>query len=581
MNKKFSLCLFWLSIFFGCQNTLFATEITLGDNQLPIDTLFIDDFSGTGLTKWDNASDWAIADGWLKHNLSEAAGTSYISNHLTDSLFSRGKTIWTIRMKTTNDASSSNKFWYWLMASSDSLSSSSTKGYAVGVCISGSQKNVSLYRIDGNKKTSLCVATDYIWAKDSEVDVIVTREPKGVWNLGYSAVGEDVDTVFAESFTDNTYNNLAYHGLCFTFSKTRAGMLYADNISIMRQKVPTGPYSAVCIGGNMIELTFTGEVEAASASEPRNYSIEGAYIRDAVVKPDEPTKVYLDVSPLGTGNYILWISNVKDSHGNTIAEQSVEFSYTQPSKPYDLVFNELMFDPTPVVGLPNYDFLELYNRSGSDIALGGWTLDISGTIRTLPDSVIKNGEYLTLTSSQAVDSFRLYGNAIVAITTSNLPNSGRTLRLISPEGKIIDSLTYKEKSIVDAKKNDGGWSLERIDPDNFCGGWNNWAFSVDTLGGTPGRRNSVFARNIDNEPVRIVGFRPATPFKLRLELSETPTQQTLQTLSNYTVKGIGNPIGYELNNNNLVLSFLIAFLTRLRVALVFSTAFAVPSLMIS
>ena len=554
MNKKFSLCLFCLSIFFGWQNTLFATDIILDDNQLPTDTLFVDDFSGTAMTKWNNTDDWAITDGWLKHNLNEVAGSSYISNHLTDSLFSKGKTVWTIRMKTEFDASSSNKFWYWLMASSDSLSSSSTKGYALGVCISGSQKNVSFYRIDDSKKTSLC-ATEYIWAKDSVVDLIVTREPLGVWRIGYSVVSEAADTIFAERFTDNTYNNLANHGLCFIYTKNRAGKFYADNISILRRKVPTGAYSAVCIDGNIIELTFTSEIDAASASEPRNYSIDGVIIRDAVVKPEEPTKVYLDVSHLVTGNYQLWISSVKDSGGNTIAEQSVEFSYISPAKPYDLVFNELMFDPSPVVGLPNYDFLEIYNRSGSDIALGDWKLDISGTIRTFPDSVIKSGEYLTLTSSQAVDSFRLYGNAIVAITTSNLANTGRTLHLISPEGKIIDSLTYVEKSIVDAEKNKGGWSLERIDPDNFCGGWSNWAFSVDTLGGTPGQRNSVFARNIDNEPVRIVGFRPVTPFKLRLELSETPTQQTLQTLSNYTVKGIGNPIGYELNNNNLVLSF--------------------------
>lgn len=558
MNKKFSLCLFWLSIFFGCQNTLFATEITLGNNQLPVDTLFIDDFSGTSLTKWDNASDWAIASGWLKHNLSSIAGTSYISNHLNDSLFDRGKTLWSIRMKTAFDATTNNKFWYWVMASSDSLSNSTTKGYAVGACISGSSKALSFYRIDGSKKTLLC-ATDYTWAKDSVVDVIITRMPGGVWQVGYKTESNPNDTVFAENFTDNTYNNYVYNGFCFTYSKTNAGKFYADNVSIKRQALPTGPSTAVYIGDDVIELTFTGEVEAASASEPRNYSIEGIIIRDAVVKPEEPTKVYLEVSPLVTGNYLLWISGVKDSGGKTMAEQSVKFSYISPAKPYDLVFNELMFDPSPVVGLPNYDFLEIYNRSGSDIALGDWKLDISGTIRTFPDSVIKSGEYLTLTSSQAVDSFRLYGNAIVAITTSNLANTGRTLHLISPEGKIIDSLTYVEKSIVDAEKNKGGWSLERIDPDNFCGGWNNWAYSVDTLGGTPGRRNSVFARNIDNEPVRIVNFRPVTPFKLRLELSETPTQQTLQTLSNYTVKGIGNPIGFELSDNTLALSFRKSF----------------------
>ena len=69
MNKKFSLCLFWLAIFLGSADSgyVFANDITF--SQFPADTLFCDNRGGDALDSWDNATDW-ISDGSLiKHNL--------------------------------------------------------------------------------------------------------------------------------------------------------------------------------------------------------------------------------------------------------------------------------------------------------------------------------------------------------------------------------------------------------------------------------------------------------------------------------------------------------------------------------
>ena len=559
MNKKFSICLLCFTLFLMTKNTYAHNYNSLENNQLLIDTVFTDNFSAQHINKWSNTNDWTIADSLLKHNLSDIAGTSYIYNHLIDSLFYSGTTTWKISLKSDFDVSSSNKFWYWLMASDSLLSTTETNGYAIGVCIAGTAKNVSLYRIDdGSKKTLLCTS-DYEWAKNTWVDLIVERQPKGIWQIECIPAVEPLDTIFSESFSDDTYNNFAYHGLSFTYSKTRAGLLYADNISIVREAAPISLISAIYDGISTLELTFSGKLEATSASERRNYSIEGSSIEDVIFNNDEPTKVKLRITPIKSGSYTIIANGIIDNNGNEIDKQTAEFSYTAPTQPYDLVFNELMFDPSPIVGLPNYDYLEIYNRSNSAISLGGWTLDISGTIRQIPDSIIKSGDYLILTSAAALDTFHIYGKAVAAITTTNLTNTGRTLRLISPEGVTIDSLTYTEKSIIDANKNNGGWAFERIDPNNFCGNWNNWAFSIDERGGTPGEQNSVYRNNIDNEPIKIVNFIPYSLEKLKIELSEAPTTQTLSLMSNFTIKGIGNPIEHELDGTTLTLTFARKF----------------------
>lgn len=68
----------------------------------------------------------------------------------------------------------------------------------------------------------------------------------------------------------------------------------------------------------------------------------------------------------------------------------------------------------------------------------------------------------------------------------------------------IDSVNYNSALYQDDDKANGGWSLELIDPNNVCGDANNWTASVDSKGGTPGKRNSVVASKPDVEGPKLV-----------------------------------------------------------------------------
>ena len=557
MNKKFSLCLICLSIFFGSADgsRIYANDLT--DNKLPVDTLFTDNGNGHILDGWKDTTDW-ISDGSLiKHNLEGVAGKSYLSSEI-DSKFGNGATTWKFRITSQFDPTTTNKFCYWLMASDADLSNSKTRGYVVGVCITESAKNLIFCRFDANGTKTVLNKTRYLWGDNSDVAMIVTRSPKGVWTLSYIVNPEtSTDTIVSDDFIDDTYNDLAYQGYLFNYSKTRAGLLWVSKPDIVRQAAPITLQSAICIDNQTIEAGFSGLPDSLSATNAANYTIDGKAVVSVQLNEAVPHNVTIKTKALNAGTHTLAISGVIGRNGLPMEPQQMEFKYTLPAKPYDLVFNELMFNPTDGM-LPNADYLEIYNRSKNNIELKGWTLDISGTARKMPDSTINSGEYLIITTAAAADTFRIFGKTVGAITSSNLTNSGRTLRLVSPEGRTIDSLTYTEKSIIDADKNGGGWSFERIDYENNCGSWSNWAFSTDPRGGTPGQRNSVYAKNIDNTPVKIVNLLPVSDNQLQLEFSETPTYNSMTSGDNYRF-GSWKPGAFSFENNKLTVIYSTQF----------------------
>lgn len=153
----------------------------------------------------------------------------------------------------------------------------------------------------------------------------------------------------------------------------------------------------------------------------------------------------------------------------------------------DIIINEVMFDPTPRIGLPDAEYVEIYNNSNDDIQLENWKLIVGSKTYTLTSYIIGKGEYLLLTKD--IDLFPDVNTLKVNITS--LTNSGTTLKLESNFGQLVNQVSYSTSLFSDKSKNDGGWSLELINPNNNCLGLNNWIGSKSALGGTPGLSNSV------------------------------------------------------------------------------------------
>ncbi|HMT28209.1 MAG TPA: lamin tail domain-containing protein [Bacteroidia bacterium] len=204
---------------------------------------------------------------------------------------------------------------------------------------------------------------------------------------------------------------------------------------------------------------------------------------------------------------------------------------SRTSSVFDLVITEIMADPDPSNGLPNAEFVEILNRSASPVSLSGWTL-FDGSSRILPDVTVLPGEFVTICNNVDTSQFATYGKC-AGISSISLTNSGEKISLRDSFRVPVDSVVYSDTWYGSSYKNDGGWSLERIDADFNCPVADNWKASENSLGGTPGQINSIAGIIIDNSPPVLLRAYCASDSTIILVFNETIESAGISNLQNY------------------------------------------------
>jgi hypothetical protein len=172
---------------------------------------------------------------------------------------------------------------------------------------------------------------------------------------------------------------------------------------------------------------------------------------------------------------------------------------------YDVVIDELMPDPTPVVAIPGVEYIEIKNTTSANINLLGWRVaDLTSVSGPMASYILKPDSFLIICSSGSVAQLNAFGPTISVTSFPSLDNAGDVISLRNSVGKTIHAVSYTMDWYQNAVKSDGGWSLEMIDTKNPCIGIDNWKASVDIRGGTPGIKNSVDATNSDTKAPQLL-----------------------------------------------------------------------------
>jgi Lamin Tail Domain/Bacterial Ig-like domain len=438
--------------------------------------------------------------------------------------------------------SSANYSDIFLTASASDLTAIGNIGYFVR--IGNTADEICLYRKDGNSILKIIDGTDGVTNNSTNtIKIKVTRDGANQWTLSRDLSGNGTGFINEGLVTDATYNTSAYFG--FLIKQSSASFFqkhYFDDIetkTFVPDITPPVIVSATATGSNSADLLFDEPLENISAQVAANYIINNnvGSAATAILDATNAALVHLTFStsfPNGISN-TLTVNGVLDIAGNALNGGTVTFGFYTP-QPYDVVIDEIMADPTPAVGLPEIEWIELRNTSAFPISLFNWKIgDGAGLSGSLPNAVLQPDSFLIICTGSSVAVMSSFGPAIAVTSFPSLDNTGELLSVISNDGKIIHSVNHSVNWFQNELKKGGGWTLEMIDTKNPCSGFSNWKASTDTKGGTPGKKNSVDGSNADQSAPQLLRAYTTDSLNITLVFDEPLDISKAAAVSNFNV----------------------------------------------
>jgi hypothetical protein len=427
----------------------------------------------------------------------------------------------------------------------------------------GATDDVSLYRQTGLVTTKIIDGADGLLNLPTvALKLKATRDSNGSWQL-FSAVGSS-PVLLEGTATDLTVLSSQYFGVSCVFTATRSDKFSFDNFIItghpVTDKTPPVLSDIEVLSSRTLSLTFSENLDQASAETPGNFSLEsnGEEPVSVILQPDGRTIGLRFTKDFANGLPTkISIAGVSDLAGNSMTPFRQEFTYLEVVAPAakDIVLSEIFPDPSPKVGLPETEFVELFNRSPHPFSLENWNLTDGSSVAVLPSKILLPGDYLVLASTNLI--ITQVQNVIYLANFPSLNNGADDLVLKDNHGLTVDSVRYFDAWYGDDDKKQGGWSLEIIDPGNLCSEGQNWTASDDPTGGTPGKQNSVLASKPDLTAPKLLATVPGSASELLLTFDEK-LAKALPGVSDFKVEP-----SMEVGS----VSFTDASLTRLNLAL--------------
>jgi len=210
---------------------------------------------------------------------------------------------------------------------------------------------------------------------------------------------------------------------------------------------------------------------------------------DADIQSHETYLIEISLGIFDNGLYDYYVELIL-SADTTPSNNSYESSFLVGESP--IIINEIMY----MAGTPNVEWIELFNNSESSFSSLNWHIKdaTSGWIAVATQKEIAPYSYIVITEdTTAVKDY--YGYDITLVQTYDWASLNNT----TPDEVYVSDKYYTQ---LDSMGYDPAefscpynYSLERINPyENIP---SNWGVSVDSLGATPGKVNSITPKEYD------------------------------------------------------------------------------------
>lgn len=284
----------------------------------------------------------------------------------------------------------------------------------------------------------------------------------------------------------------------------------------------------------VVTITFSEGVDIVTAENPNLYELSPTVSVVQVTFSSDRKVATLTLSEnLQAGiSYQLKVFGINDCEGNSMEEKTLNILLGATAGFNDVIITEILADPTPVVRLPEEEYIEIYNRSEKAIDLKGMTFTAGSRTATLPDVQLASNEYAVLVPVAAVGLYTMAPKVIGLSSFPAITNSGSDLSLKNANGELVYQITFSDTWYASGSKKEGGWSLEMIDVTQPCAGRENWKESQDPQGGTPAAINSVNGTLENNASLKPVAVEFLSGNVIQIVFSE---KYNLSILNDYQI----------------------------------------------
>lgn len=461
------------------------------------------------------------------------------------------KATWQLQATINTTTSSANYVRFYLTSDIEDFTGL-LNGYFV--MIGNTSDEICLYKQNGSVKTKIIDGIDKrVDFQQFVVSVRVDRDSIGNWKL-YSKVNNESDfTLEGVAFDDEVLGS-QYAGIFINYSKTNVGKFLFDNIVVEGEKFEDKVLPKIL----NYEITDSDKLKINFSEEIKLTDFNIVLNDNGLKKVDVQNLSEMEITffnPLQKGLlHEIKLCGISDKNNNCLADSI--FSIYVPNRK-DIVFNEIFADSEPQVSLPQAKFIELYNRSEYDIRLKNWLLNIGKSSYLMLDVTLPKNDYLLICSANDTSIFKDYGKIAFVSSLSSMTISSSLLSLYATTGQCVDWVEYTNNWYDSELKKDGGWSLERIDTENFsC--INNWGASIDKIGGTPARKNSIAGEFLDTIQPAVEFVSIDAPNTIRIRFSKEMCEETCLEFENYVFNDIQlKDIQIEQPDNRVVTLVLL------------------------
>lgn len=438
-----------------------------------------------------------VTNSQLRLKGSVSSDASIVTAHaLTDSV------TWTFFTRIALSPSTQNFSRFYVMSNSANLEGPLNGYYIQLGGVTGNTDSITLYKQAGNLRTRIIAGRPGTVSKSNNlIRVKVFRSPTGGWELYSDTLGGN-NFVLEGTGIDNEFTTCSYLGWTVKYTSGNSQNHYLDDVTanqpIVDLQAPV--VDSVSIkDNNSLWVYFNEPIKQSSAQTLLNYLVSSPIGNPVSATLEGGNRVLLTFSTSFTSKnqYTITIKNVTDSAGNTMADFNTSFLYFVPQA-LDLLISELMPDPTPSVGLPELEFIELYNNAGVPVNLAGFSLSDGGALAILPAVTIMPDSFVIVCATSSQSNFSAFGLAVGISNFPSLNNTGDKIILRDNTGKTIHEINYNLSWYNDADKGDGGYTIELQLPKQICKEGQAYAASTNNAGGTPGAISSAWNSQPDN-----------------------------------------------------------------------------------